>query len=55
MTYSRLGVKDYGSFISAYAKFSEKLTFLPSDTHTYVRISGGKNVSFSKKFAYLAT
>ena len=25
-----------------YAKFSEKLTFLPPDIHTYVCVSGGK-------------
>ena len=44
---------------SKYAKFSEKLTFLPPDTHTYswhvhacVRIRG-KNISFSGNFAYV--
>ena len=31
-----------GHPLSTYAKFSEKLTFLTPDTHTYVCVSGGK-------------
>ena len=27
---------------STYVKFSEKLTFLPPDTNTYMPVSGGK-------------
>ena len=44
---------------STYAKFPEKLIFLPLiRTHActcqeYVCVSGGKNVSFSENFAYL--
>ena len=45
------GVGDHS--FSTYAKFSEKLTFLSPDSHTYVCGSGGKNVSFSENFAYV--
>ena len=38
---------------SRYAKFSEKLTFLPLDTHTNALVSGVKNVSFTENFAYV--
>ena len=38
---------------SRYAKFSEKLTFLPLDTYTNVLVSGVKNVSFTENFAYV--
>ena len=38
---------------SRYAKFSEKLTFLPLDTYTNVLASGVKNVSFTENFAYV--
>ena len=34
-----------------YAKLSEKLTFLIRDMHTYVCVSGGRNISFSENFA----
>ena len=36
-----------------HAKFFEKLTVLPSDTHTYVCISGGKKCLFFGKFGVL--
>ena len=36
-----------------HAKFSEKRTFLPPDTHTYVCVSGGKKYSFFGKFGEL--
>ena len=38
---------------SGYAKFSEKLTFLPPETHMYLCVSGGKKVSFSENFTYV--
>ena len=38
---------------SRYAKFSEKLTFLPLDTYTNVLVSGVKNVSFTENFTYV--
>ena len=38
---------------STYAKFSEKLTFLTPETHTYVCVSGVRNISFSENLAYL--
>ena len=37
-----------------YAKFSKKQTFLPLDTHTYVRVSRGKKCSFFGKFYVLS-
>ena len=42
-----------GHPFSTYAKFSEKLAFLSPDTQMYVCVSGGRNVSFSKNFAYV--
>ena len=44
-----------GSFISYIRQFSEKLIFLPPDTHTDMSVSylGVKNVSFSENFAYV--
>ena len=36
-----------------HAKFSEKRTFLPPDTHTYVCVSGDKKRSFFGKFGVL--
>ena len=36
---------------STFAKFSEKLTFLIPYTHTYVCVSGVRNISFSENFA----
>ena len=36
-----------------HAKFSEKLTFLPPDTHTYVCVSRGKKYQFFGKFGVL--
>ena len=36
--------------ISTYAKFSEKLTFLPLASHIYVYISGGKKCQLFKKY-----
>ena len=36
--------KQWGHTFSTYAKFSKKLTFLPPDTHTYVCVSGGKEM-----------
>ena len=33
---------------STYAQFSEKLTFLPPDTHTYLCVSGSRKVNFSE-------
>ena len=38
---------------STYAKFSEKVTFLTPDVHTYMYVSGVKNVNFSENFSYL--
>ena len=35
---------------SALAMFFEELTFLPPVTHTYICMSGGKNVSFPENF-----
>ena len=51
-----------GHPFSMYVKFSGKLTFLtptppppptPSDIQTYVCVSGGKEISVSKNFAYV--
>ena len=36
------------------SKVSEKLTFLPSDKHKQLWVSGGKNVSYNKKFKYVS-
>ena len=36
-----------------HAKFSEKRTFLPPDTHTYMCVSGGNKRSFFGKFGVL--
>ena len=36
-----------------HAKFSEKRTFLPPDTHTYLCVSGGKKRSFFGKLGVL--
>ena len=36
--------------VSTYAKFSEKLTYLPSDTHIYVCVSGGQKCQFFGRF-----
>ena len=45
-----------GHPFSMYVKFSGKLTFLtppPSDIQKYVCVSGGKEISVSKNFAYV--
>ena len=34
--------KLWGHPFSTYAKFPEKLCFLPHDTHTHLHLSGGK-------------
>ena len=35
---------------TTYSKFSEKLTFLSADTHTYACVSGGKKCYFFGEF-----
>ena len=45
MTFFRIKGKYFtlgGHPFSMYAKFSEKITFLPPNTHTYVCVSGSK-------------
>ena len=44
----RINGRDYS--FSTYAKFSEKLHFLPPDMHMYMCVSGGKKCLFFGKF-----
>ena len=46
-------IMDVGTTSSAYAKFSEKTTFLTLDTQTYVYVSGGKKCLFFRKLCVL--